>query len=500
MTQSHGQATADTGVPTAGVRGARMLSGALLFFVARCAGILFGLAVTLLLTRALTRSEFATLSLGLTLVVLGTSLSDGVNSVLVRESIHTPADEEALLVWGRRYRWVIGLGGVLAVTTLTFPLVTGTAQRLTVIALSLALPLFAPTVLYSVLQRRYLAGRVALLMLLQSGQWLAAVAVLAWLRAPLIAYGIAYPLTILLYSMEMTVVARRVRGHAGGDGLDARTAWNRLRQAVPLGALAILAIGYAKADGMILYGVKGAAASAGYIAAYRLLDVANVLPASLNSVFFPAFTHSMDEPGTTTVGARWIRYGILVSAPAALLGVILAEPLVHVALGGRYPDSVLLLRLLLASFVFVCLEWIFTSMAAATGMARRQLQVAIAGLVLNIVANFALIPLWGALACCLTTLGTELAVVVLSWYCLRRRLNGPVWPSAGFVLRLAAVLSVAALPAAVLPAVPAAALAAFLYVGGAVLLRLVTVDDYHLALARPPTGAPPSMSAAAEPS
>jgi O-antigen/teichoic acid export membrane protein len=470
--------------------GTRMFSAAVLFLLARGAGILLGFGVTLLLARALSRSDFATLALGLAMVVFGTTLSDGVNSVLMRESIRTPEDEAGLVPWARRFRFLTGLASALLVAGVSLPLVDEPDQWLTIVLLSLALPLLAPTVLYSVLQRRYLAGRVALLMLLQSAQWLIAVAVLAWLGAPLIGYGLAYALSTLLYAVEVTVVARKV-GCTGRVQLGARATWIRLRHAVPLGLTSILAIAYAKLDGMLLYAIQGAAASAGYAAAYRLLDVGNVLPASLNAVFFPMFTYELrDRPSALSVSARWMRLSLLVSAPAVVLGELVADPVAGLVFGPRYPDTVLLLRLLLPSFVLVCFEWVFVSMATATGLARRQLQVSVVGVIVNVAANLVAIPVWGARACCLTTLVTELVVVGLSWFFLRGRLPGPVWPSRGYLARLGLVLAVASTPAVVLPPIVAGTVFLVVFIAGAVPLRLVKAEDYTLAVSPPPaTGA-----------
>jgi O-antigen/teichoic acid export membrane protein len=416
-------------------------------------------------------------------VALGMTMGDGIESVLMRESIKAPDDEADLVVWARRYRYLTGSIATLVIAGLSLIMVREPAQRLTLILVGLSLPLLAPTVLYSVLQRRYLVGRVALLMLMQNAQWLIAVVVLVRLDAPLVAYGIAYALSNLLYSTGTRIAARRVVSYARAR-LNARAAWDRLRQAVPLSMTAVLSLGYSKIDGVLLYAMHGAASSAGYVAAYRLLDVAQVIPASLASVLFPMFNYALrDRRSAPAVGARWVFLSVLVAAPVVVLGEVLAGPLVGLVFGAKYPDSVFLLRLLLPSFALICPGWALTSMAVATGLARRQLQICAAGLVFNVAANLMLIPAWGAKGCCIATLVTEIVVFTLSWYVLRGMLQRPIRLSWSRWLRLGLVLAVTAAPAVIIPPIPAACLAVLIYLGGLVVARLVTVEDVRAAVA-----------------
>jgi O-antigen/teichoic acid export membrane protein len=459
-----------------------LLGGAVLFLLARGAGVLAGLGVTLVLARSLSRADFGTFSLGMTMVVLGTALGDGLGGVLMRESIKTPADEADLAMWARRF-WFCAAGtAALAVAGASFFLVSVPSHRLALVLLGLALPLLAPTVLYTVLQRRYLAGRMALLMLLQNAQWLAVVSLLALLGAPLVAYAVAYPLTSLLYSLEMAVAARRVLGPPGRR-IGARSAARRLAHAIPVSMTAMVAIAYSKVDGVLLYLLQGAAASAGYVAAYRLLDVAQLVPASLGSVFYPLFNYAWrDKRSPEAVAARWIHLSIMIAAPAVVLAEMLAGPVVRLVFGPGYADSELLFRLLMPSFILICPGWVLTSVAVSAGRARRQLQLSGAGLAVTLVANLALIPVWGAVGCCIATLLTEVAVFGMSWAAVRGIFQGPVWPSWNRLARLALLLGIAAAPAILLPPIAAAVMFALCFGAGALLLRLVTIDDYRLVL------------------
>jgi O-antigen/teichoic acid export membrane protein len=463
----------------------RLLNSIVLFLLARCGGIIFGLGVMLVGARALSRSDFSTFLIALTLVVLGTTLSEaGLNSVLMRESIKKPQDEADLVVWARRFRWVTGFIATFVVTITSFFLVASGPAQLAVILFSLALPALAPTVLYSVLQRRYRTGRIALLMLLQNAQWFVAVVVLAWLDAPLVAYGVAYAVNSLLYAGEVTAAARYAIAR-GKTRIGVRDGWKRLKHAVPLGLNAVLALSYAKVDGVLLYGLQGPGRSAGYVAAYRLLDVMSVIPASVGLVFAPMFNYALQNDSGPAVAVRWTRSAILVSCPVVVLGEVLAEPLVHLVFGSNYSDAVLLFRLLLPSFIFICLEWAFTSLGVALRLVKRQVQVSVAALAFNVAANLILIPVWGATACSVTTLVTEIVIVWLSWYIVRSAMSGPIWPPLKDLVKLGAVLAAVSWPALVIPPIPATVVCAVMYVGGVMLVRLVSRDDYFITLADP---------------
>jgi O-antigen/teichoic acid export membrane protein len=473
----------------------RMLRGATAFFAARGTGVLLGLAVTLLLTRSLSRFDFGTLSIGLTVVALGTTLSDaGLNGVLIREGVRTPDDEADLLRWALRIRWLSGLVASILVAGLSLLIATTASARLTIAIFGLALPLLAPSIVYTALQRRYLIGRVALLMLLQNAQWFVVVVVLAAVDAPLPVYAGGFVAVSALNALQVAAFGKRVMEAPRGM-LSRGEVMHRLRQAVPLGLTAVLALLYAKIDGLLLFGMKGATASAGYAASYRLLDVGSLVPASLASVFSTMFVYALRDRKTAhLVGARWVRLSLLLSAPVVVCGEILAGPLVRLVFGAQYSDSVFLLRLLLPTFALVCLEWVWTSMSTSAGIARRQLQVAVSALVVNVVLNVALIPSYGARACAAVTLATECVVVGLGWFIVHRAIPGRLWPSIGEYGRLAAVLAIAAAPAAFLPAWAAAATFAVLYIAGILLTRLATSHDWAAGASGPatPTEEPPT--------
>jgi O-antigen/teichoic acid export membrane protein len=171
----------------------------------------------------------------------------------------------------------------------------------------------------------------------------------------------------------------------------------------------------------------------------------------------------------------------LVSVLAVGVAEFLAGPVVLLVFGAGYSDAVFLLRLLLPSFTLLCLDWVFISISIALGLARRQLRVSVTGMALNLAANMVLIPIWGARACCVTTLATEAVVIALSWRFVRAKVR-PLWPTRGFLLRLSGLVPLALLAAISLMPIIAAVVFLVVYVAGAVLLRLVTVEDYRLAL------------------
>jgi O-antigen/teichoic acid export membrane protein len=452
----------------------------------RAAGLVMGLAVSLLLARGLGARALGTFATGLTLVQIGSMFTDfGLGALLVREGADAPGLRAAMLTWATRARIVSGLIVFAALTGLTVVLVDGTPARISVIIIGAAVPLSALTLGMTLLQQRFLLNRMALLLLAQSVAWLAAVAALFALHAGLRAYAIAFVAYNAAYGILVHAVARRsLPGHP--ESMTLRHFARLMRDVIPLSITVVLVTLYYKLDSLFVYRFAGAAAAGSYAIAYRFLDQLQILPITLGNLFLPLLTRqkSAGEPAQPMF-ERYLRITLVLSAPVAGIGLALAGPLVAL-FGKDFHDAVLLLRLLLPAFVVVAVSYVVVHVAIVHRHAKKQLAAACVGLVVNVALNLVFVPRYGARAAAVVTLITETGVVVTLYAGLR----GPCalalpWRWLG---RLGAVLAAAGLAAVALHGNPYGASLAFLavYCVGAALLEVVEIDEIRALLRRTP--------------
>lgn len=464
----------------------RLAGGTAVLLVTRAVGLVMGLAVSLLLARGLGPQGLGTFATGLALVHIGSMLTDfGLAALLVREGADAPTLRAAMLQWATRARVVAGIAVFAVLVGVTFVVVDEADARLSVILVVSSVPLSALTLGMTLLQQKLLLNRMALLLLAQSVIWLAMVAVLFSSGAGLRAYAWAFVAFNAGYGLLVYRVSRRALS-GPADSMTLGVFSRLMRDVVPLSITVVLVTLYYKLDSIFVYHFAGAAAAGSYAIAYRFLDQLQIIPVTLGNLFLPLLTRRRNsgEP-TQPMFERYVRITLLLSAPIAGLGLVLARPLVAL-FGAGYGDAVLLLRLLLPAFVVVAFSYVLVHVSIVHRMAKKQLLSACIGLVINVGLNLAFVPRYGARAAALSTLLTEVGVVTTLYLALRRPCAIALpWRWLG---RLGAILTAATAAAVLLREYPWAGSVAFavVYVGGVALLSVVDVDEVRGLLRRTP--------------
>jgi O-antigen/teichoic acid export membrane protein len=192
---------------------------------------------------------------------------------------------------------------------------------------------------------------------------------------------------------------------------------NLLRQALPLGVAIFLSIAYTRTAVLLLQMQSGETAVAMFSAAHRLVEPAQVLPASLLAAVFPAFSQALHS---NTGYARRLAWGT--SLLLALAGIALAAALwlgagwlIPLLYGLSYAAAAPVLQLLALSSVPAFVNYGLTHFLIARG------QQGIIGiftavmLVLHAFLSWQWIPRWGAAGPAAAIIVAE---VVLSVACL----------------------------------------------------------------------------------
>lgn len=229
-----------------------------------------------------------------------------------------------------------------------------------------------------------------------------------------------------------SVIAARRLGVLRRPRLSIRSVWQRLRESADM-FVSSASVSLLGLTNSVILGSTASVYQVGlYTAADRLKTMANMVPAQVNTVFYPRVAAlSLSDPRKaaqlTAIGAA-ATLMLTVAGVAALTW--LAVPLTALVLGSGYEGSAPVLRLL-------CLATVFGNVAYFVGLQvlvpfgetrKRSISMLAAG-VLNVVLALVLTPRYGAIGAAVSFLIAEIAIaavyvfIVLSSPVLRRHFS-----------------------------------------------------------------------------
>jgi O-antigen/teichoic acid export membrane protein len=193
----------------------------------------------------------------------------------------------------------------------------------------------------------------------------------------------------------------------------------KLASEAPVFALsAICATLYWRIDVFLLTQLKGVAEVGLYTAAYRVLDLAILLPQSLCQALFPHLAARGGQDGEAAI--RWL---LVLTAPVALGATLAPARLLEQLYGPGFQAAVPLLVPLVWTALPYAWNRYYATILIARGRQRTDLAINAGLLALNVALNLALIPPLGARGAALVTLVTALLYTLAQRIALRR--SGP---------------------------------------------------------------------------
>jgi O-antigen/teichoic acid export membrane protein len=377
---------------------------------------------------------------------------------------------------------VLGLIGV----AVAFTLMKGAQARVMAAFVMATMPLGAIGALTIASQARLRPELVIIPTLVQNVVWLTVVLVLAGVNGGLALYGVGALLAAVVQAAVSVALAGRVTD-VRFDGTRALI-FDLLRLAWPIGLAGVFVTAYYRIDAVLLFHYRGATASAYYSAAYRVIDVLQILPMTVSGVLLPLLA-SAEREGVGHPRLKQIfqlATGLLLSValPVAACGAILAPGIVRLIYGHRYDSSIYLLQVLLPAFIPICLGYVLTGQLILHQLLRPYIVITFVGAVVNVAANVLAIPRYGAPAAAWATLGTEVLVMACIAAVVRRRLDLSL-PTAR-ILRCAAATAVTAVAVWLVrsdPLIVGLAAAAIVYPPCLLASRAVSIAELRALLA-----------------
>ena len=374
--------------------------------------------VGLWVARHLGPARFGLLSYALAVAGIAALLADlGLEAVIRRELIAAPRRASELMACAWRLRLV---GGIVGYGLLLLSAMIGSSTGSDRVLLAVAgLTLFQPVVCVADLwfQAR-LAARTSVLAqtaALVAGS--AARVMLIVTDAPLVMFAWVAVFEMAVAGVLLTVLARR--GGLCFRGFDPVLARRLLREGWPLllsGAAVAL---YLRIDALMLRYYAGETAVGHYAAAVRFTEIWYFVPLALASSLLPALLRARAQ-GQPVYAARMQQLYDLNAGIAYLIMVPLALSapwLIQKIYGPEYGESARVLAVYVWSTVFVFIGVARSQFLVNEGYTRFYLLSTLAGLLVNVVLNLALIPRHGAWGAAVATLAAQIVATWLSSFC-----------------------------------------------------------------------------------
>jgi O-antigen/teichoic acid export membrane protein/glycosyltransferase involved in cell wall biosynthesis len=262
------------------------------------------------------------------------------------------------------------------------------------------------------------------------------------------------------------------------------------------GSLVIgLAIGlgqvFFKVDGVILALVRPEEEVGFYGAAYKFLELSDLIVAAIALSVFPTLTHyaATGHQGFRPLVQRSFDVLLSIATLVSLVFLLFPEDLITLTSGREFTAGADALRLLAPYPMLFFVNALIWRVLIAQGQDRALLGIAVVVLGLNIVLNVALLPPYGFRAAAVTAVASEVVSITIATTVLRRRQG--FTPSIAYAAAIAPAAAVMTVCALVLPGPwPLVAVAAVLAYAAVLLLLPGTVREGFQHLRRELRSAP----------
>lgn len=234
--------------------------------------------------------------------------------------------------------------------------------------------------------------------LFRQALWLLAVVLLAFRSAAFYQVIVARSLCGVIELAAVLWTIRRLRLIQGPKRFLPADARRMLRDGFPL-VLTTLAVGiYHRIDQVMLHKMSGDQVLGPYVIAVQLTELFSALPVALMSSLFPALSQVANDPERFN---RYLkesyRFLMVVVFGACALVTPIAAPAVELLYGRQFLPTANLLIILIWSEVPVFFGVVISNAMVARGVQKYLPASTVAGAILNVVLNLALIPRFGAL-------------------------------------------------------------------------------------------------------
>ncbi|GAB4278607.1 MAG: hypothetical protein Kow0080_30330 [Candidatus Promineifilaceae bacterium] len=167
-----------------------------------------------------------------------------------------------------------------------------------------------------------------------------------------------------------------------------------------------------------------------YNSAYKWFNALQIVPSFFTLALFPIISRQIQSSldGARRMYQMAIKLMLLLALPVAAVTVFMAVPLVNIVAGAEFlPDGAVALQIVILSIPFGWMNSVTNYVLIALGLERMQPRAFLAAVLFNIVTNVLFIPTFTYRAAAVTTILSEVVLLVLFDYYLRKKMAGVNW-------------------------------------------------------------------------
>ncbi|MDA0207797.1 MAG: flippase [bacterium] len=178
---------------------------------------------------------------------------------------------------------------------------------------------------------------------------------------------------------------------------------------------------YSYVDSFILNQLMGEAAVGVYAVAYKLTYAFQFLPLAFVAALYPAMSEAagnQDQLKKQLTSAFW--YLALIGVPIVFGIWAIAPDLITLVYSDAFLDSVLPLQVLIFVLLFIFLDFPIGSLLNSNDRQMTKTVIGAATMVLNIVFNLVLIPIFGITGASIAALGSFAFMLIVDWVVMQK--------------------------------------------------------------------------------
>jgi PST family polysaccharide transporter len=376
--------------------GARVVKNVAAVLAGRGLAILFSAGASIFLVRFLGAEKLGQFGAIYAYLALFSWLATfGFEPVLVREISRERTNASSLL------RTTIVLSVLLSVGTIVIALLVapkvGYAGYLrTLLALAaleyVLTPVRLPGVIFQVDMRQWYGATINVV---RQGFWFAVVCMLWFLKAPLVYVIAGRVVAAVVESLLIWIYSRRFLRQAGVFLRD--RAQTIFKHSFPIAFTSLLAMVYLRIDQVMLHKMVNDSILGQYVAATKVSELFELLPAALMLTLAPVLSVSVAEPARFQAYTdRAFRYFMVVAAGLCVFFTTGATLVVRVLYGKQFLPSAPLLAVLIWSEIAVFFSAVVSNVLVARNEQRLLPIPTLVGAAVNVGLNIVLIPRYAA--------------------------------------------------------------------------------------------------------
>jgi O-antigen/teichoic acid export membrane protein len=386
--------------------GVRVLQNTAIVFIGRFIGVVLAASANVLLVRYLGANRLGQYGAIYAYLTLFTWIASfGLNQVVAREAAQHREQAGSIVFTGVCISGGFTLISVVAALAFS-PLVhlNGKLFSLLLIAsleILLLVPFSLPGVIFQVDFRQWFGSGFSVV---RQGLWFGIVVGLYLMGASL--------LYVVLGRLAVATIETGLNWHVGHKFLASPhtfiwpVAFRLVRGGFVLALATAAAAVYMRIDQVMLHRMASDIVLGHYVAAVRVSELFELVPAAFVSSLFPLLCISAaDPPRFRRHLDLGYRYMVLAAAGLAVFFCVGARPIVHLFYGAPYSATAPLLAVLIWSELPIFYGTMLNNGLVAKGLQRFLLWPTVLGAAVNIALNIYLIPRWGAMGATWATVG-----------------------------------------------------------------------------------------------